>query len=95
MKLRNIKKLDKFIKIHRSSKTNIENWKTFVEHEDWKNLEDVRKAFAINTISESRIVFKVGGNKWRIDTKVDYISKHLFIKRVGTHEDYNKWKYND
>ncbi len=95
MKLRNVKKLDKFIKKHRSAKTYIENWKIFVEQEDWKCLEDIRKAYDINPISESRIVFKLSHNEWRIDTKIDYQSKHLFIKRVGAHAMYNKWRYDD
>jgi len=95
MKLRNVKKLDKFIRKHRNSKEIIENWKIFVEQSDWDSFDDIKDCFNVRFINESRLVFKIGGIKWRIDTKIDYPNKQLFIKRVGTHEEYNKWKYED
>lgn len=95
MKLHNIQKLYKFIKKHRNSKKTIENWKVFVENSDWNSFDDIKDCFNVRFINESRLVFKIGGIKWRIDTKIDYPNKQLFIMRVGTHEEYNKWKYED
>jgi mRNA interferase HigB len=66
----------------------------FVKHAEWKHFEDVKKDhISVRHINESRLVFKIGGNKWRIDTTIDYQGNLLFINRVGTHEEYNKWKY--
>jgi len=41
-------------------------------------------------IANSRVVFNIGGNKYRLVTVVDYRRQALFIKFIGTHAEYDK-----
>jgi mRNA interferase HigB len=36
-------------------------------------------------------VFNVGGNKYRIEAFVHYRRQIVYIKRIGTHEEYDTW----
>ena len=36
-------------------------------------------------------VFDVGGNKYRVAGFVHYRKQIVYIKRIGTHEEYDKW----
>lgn len=94
MEIFNLQVLHKFIKSHRTAKSDIENWKAAVENSDWNRPDDVKHAYRTRFISKNRVVFKLG-DRWRIDTKIAFKIKKIFVKRVGTHEEYNKWKYKD
>jgi mRNA interferase HigB len=37
-----------------------------------------------------RIIFDIGGNKYRLIVHVAYRFKRVLIKFVGTHEEYNR-----
>lgn len=41
-----------------------------------------------------RVVFNIGGNKYRLVTRILYPSQKVFILKVMTHKEYdeNKWK---
>ncbi len=96
MVLRNTRKLDKFLKKHQTARIPIEVWIAFVSEAEWKGIEDVKTEYPhIRRIDKYRLVFKIGGNNWRIYVEIDYSHRIVFIKRVGTHEEYNKWTFAD
>ncbi len=84
--------LDKFLKKHKTAKSDLENWKVLAEDMRSDNIKEVFP----NTrfVKKNRLVFKIR-DRWRIDTMVNYKFGIILIKRVGTHEEYNKWKYDD
>lgn len=90
MKIHNLGDLDKFIKKHRTAKKDLDNWRAFVEDAHWTGFDDVK--LKTRFVTSDRLVFKLG-DRWRIDTRIDYQRRLMLILRVGTHEEYNKWKY--
>ena len=36
-------------------------------------------------------IFNVGGNKYRIAAFVHYAKQIVYIKRIGTHKEYDRW----
>jgi len=44
----------------------------------------------ISIIKGNRIVFNIGGNKYRLVVKIHYASKTVFIRFIGTHKEYEK-----
>ena len=94
MRIMNDKILVKFLKKHRNAKIGIEIWKSFIKNANWRDYQDVKADYPkVRLINEYRVVFKIDGNKWRIDRRIDYQGNRVIINRVGTHEEYNKWKY--
>jgi len=92
-------KIDKFVKKHHTAESDLINWLKFTENANWGCTNDILKDFKIRTKfptdkveNKNRIIFKLG-QSWRIDTFFRASSKIILIKRIGTHEEYNKWKY--
>jgi len=41
-------------------------------------------------VGNSRVVFNIGGNKYRLVVAIKYASRMLFIRFVGAHADYDR-----
>ncbi len=97
MKVHLIKKLtvQSFIKENAQSRTAFELWLSIIQYADWNVPKDIISTFGNADIlgkSSNRVVFNIGGNKYRIICSY-YFGKnmvHLFIKWIGTHAEYTK-----
>lgn len=60
----------------------------------WRSWSDVKAMFSTASIVGNCIVFNIGGNKYRLVTRVLYPSQKVFILKVMTHSEYdqNAWK---
>jgi mRNA interferase HigB len=71
-------------------------WYTHVDSKavSGRSWADVRAGFASASIVGNCVVFNIGGNKYRLVTRVLYPSQKVFILRMMTHEEYDddKWK---
>lgn len=45
---------------------------------------------AVDFVADNRIVFDIGGNKYRLVVRVSYEYGQVLIKFVGTHAEYDK-----
>lgn len=67
-------------------------WLLEAERAEWKTPADIKARYAsASVLAENRVVFNVGGNRFRILTKVAYRLPIVLIERVGTHEEYDSW----
>lgn len=65
-------------------------WHTTTCDAEWNNFADVKSTFnSADYVSGGKIVFDVGGNKYRIVALVGFRTKRVFILFVGTHADYD------
>lgn len=71
-------------------------WYTHVNHRTvtWHSWGDVKADFGNASLVGSCVVFNIGGNKYRLATRILYPSQKVFILKVMTHEEYDqdKWK---
>lgn len=75
----------------RDAKGPLESWFHEVCHEEWRTPSDVKAKYgSASFLKGNRIVFNIGGNKYRLVVKVNYSLKIVFIRFVGTHEDYDQ-----
>ena len=66
-------------------------WYERVAAASWSGPEDVRQDFgSADFVAKNRVVFKVGGNKFRIVAYVAYPYKTVMIKFIGTHQQYDR-----
>ena len=72
-------------------KAALDAWFDEVRRARWANTADVRRLFGTASIvSADRIVFNVKGNDYRLVVAVDFEKGIVWIKWVGTHEDYDR-----
>ncbi len=66
-------------------------WYQTVDKAEWKTPADIKLSF--NTVDirpRNRVIFDIGGNKFRIVAVVLLKSQVVYIRFVGTHEDYDR-----
>jgi mRNA interferase HigB len=55
---------------------------------EWKTTQDIRSRFnSADFLSDNRVVFNIGGNKFRLVVIAYYAAGILKIDRIGTHAD--------
>lgn len=59
----------------------------------WHSWGDVKSVFGNASIVGNCVVFNIGGNKYRLVTRISYPSQKVFILKVMTHAEYdeNRW----
>lgn len=69
----------------------MKNWYQVVDKADWNKPADVKRMFGttVDFIGDNRLIFDIGGNKYRLVVHVAYRFKRVLIKFVGTHAEYD------
>jgi mRNA interferase HigB len=72
-------------------------WHTHVSNRSiaWQNWADVKADFASASLVGNCAVFNIGGNKYRLVTRILYSSQKVFILKVMSHTEYNQNKWKD
>jgi len=90
MNIRSRKSLVAFWSKHPAAKASLSAWYDHVAKAEWASPQEVRADFnSADFVSDSRVIFNVGGNNYRIVARISYTFKNLMIKFVGTHKEYN------
>jgi mRNA interferase HigB len=73
------------------AKTQLQVWHSIVKAADWANPADVKKTFGdASILKNSRVVFNISGNKFRLVARINYAYRIVYVRFVGTHEEYDK-----
>ncbi|MCI0490220.1 MAG: type II toxin-antitoxin system HigB family toxin [Blastocatellia bacterium] len=94
MRILSKKALREFWEKHPDAEKPLRYWYDVTKKADWNNFSDVRRDFRSADVVGDCVVFDIGGNKYRLITKIDYKYKTVYIRFVLTHKDYDKggWK---
>ena len=67
-------------------------WFAMVSRAHWSGPADVKAMFGstVDFVGDNRIIFDIGGNKYRLIVHVAYPFKRVLIKFIGTHADYDR-----
>ena len=97
MKIHLVKRqsIEGFVANNSQSRKPFETWLSIIDQVDWKIPQDMVSTFNSADIlgeSSSRVVFNIGGNKYRIICKYFFGDKkvHLYVKWIGTHAEYTE-----
>ena len=91
MRIISIKVLKEFIDKHPQSKSSLEAWWNEAKVANWQNSQQSKEKYAsASFVGNNRVVFNIKGNDFRLVVAVAYRFGAIYIKFVGTHEEYNK-----
>jgi mRNA interferase HigB len=58
---------------------------------EWKTPSDVKQTYAnASILRDSRIVFNIKGNSFRLVAKFNFEKRWIFIRFIGTHSEYER-----
>ena len=61
-----------------------------MHHAAWRTPADVKAHYgSASILPHDRVVFNIGGNKYRLAVAVDYQRHVLFVRFIGTHSQYD------
>ncbi len=76
---------------YRDSKSALESWHKEVLKLDWNNLNEIKEMYrSASIVGDTKVVFNIAGNKYRLIVTINYYAKIVFIKFIGTHKQYDK-----
>ena len=75
------------------SRVALEKWYDDTIQADWKNFSDIRRDYpSADYVGNQHYVFNIRGNRYRLIVVVKFTISRVFIRFVGTHEEYDRIK---
>lgn len=83
--------LREFWEKHEDAEQPMKSWYSEAEKSKWSSPNQIKKEYAkASIIGDSRVVFNICGNKYRLIVKINYVRHGVFIRFIGTHKEYDK-----
>ena len=91
MRIISRKALREFWKIHPDAEQSLLAWYADTKKADWKSPVDIKNIYRnASIVANNRVVFNIKGNKYRLVVAIRYEYGLIYIRFVGTHQEYNK-----
>jgi mRNA interferase HigB len=75
---------------HADAEQALRAWFAEAEQASWASMVDVKARYAhASGVDGERVVFNIGGNKYRLVAKLWFPGRAVWIKFVGTHAEYD------
>ena len=72
-------------------KSSLDAWFHEAQKANWRGSAELKSSYATASIvSADRVVFNIKGNSYRLVVAIDYEKGIVWIKWLGTHEDYDQ-----
>ncbi|MDD2983819.1 MAG: type II toxin-antitoxin system HigB family toxin [Crocinitomicaceae bacterium] len=69
----------------------LKSWYNEVKQAEWQNPNELKNQFRnASIVRNNRAVFHICGNKYRLVVKINYESQWMFVRFIGTHQEYDK-----
>ena len=86
--------LYEFCKKHADCEQQVYAWIAEAKAAKWATPSDVKARYrSASFFADNRVVFNIKGNNYRLDTKIYYQRQSVWIVRMGTHADYDEWRF--
>ncbi|MBF0229832.1 MAG: type II toxin-antitoxin system HigB family toxin [Desulfamplus sp.] len=73
------------------AKAPIDAWWHEVKKAKWQSWTEIKAQYgSASILKNNRIVFNLGGNKYRLVVKINFLAQTVYIRFIGTHKDYDK-----
>lgn len=69
----------------------LESWFHETKNAEWESPADIKHRYpSASFIKDNRVVFNIGGNKYRLVARINYPYKIVYIRFIGTHKEYDR-----
>lgn len=72
------------------SEGTLKAWHSEAEEAVWQNPAEIKAQYrSASILKDSRVVFNICGNKYRLVVKISYKNSIVLIRFIGTHKEYD------
>jgi mRNA interferase HigB len=83
--------LMEFVKAHSNAAAPLNSWYEITRNCDWAHFSDLKRTFNhVDAVGNDRFVFNIKGNDYRLVAMIHFSKRTLYIRFIGTHQDYDK-----
>jgi mRNA interferase HigB len=84
--------LKEFWRRHPQAQGPIRVWFAIASKARWQAPNEIKRQFggSVDFIGDNRVIFDLGGNKYRLVVHVSYKFGRLLVKFIGTHAEYDR-----
>jgi len=83
--------LQEFWGTHPEAISPLTGWYTEAIKASWQSPQDIKSQYkTASFLRDNRVVFNMGGNKYRLVVKINYPFSTVYIRFVGIHAEYDK-----
>lgn len=76
---------------HADAREPLRAWYRHAVKADWRAPADVKRDFSSASIlRDGRVVFNIGGNKYRLVVWINYPYRVVYVRFLGTHAQYDR-----
>ena len=88
------KRILEFSALHPDSRGPLTAWYAIVDKTDFRSFPELRRTFPSADKVGNKVVFNIGGNKYRLIAAVHFNRGKLYIRHILSHIEYDKggWK---
>jgi mRNA interferase HigB len=91
MRVISVKALREFWKRHPDAEQSLRTWHDHVSRVSWRTPEDIKRDFAsASFLANNSVVFNIHGNNYRLVTIIAYRVGIVYVRFVGTHQEYDR-----
>jgi mRNA interferase HigB len=73
------------------AKPGLDAWFHEAENADWASPAQLKDQYATaSVLKNGRVVFNVGGNKYRLVVRINYAYRVVYVRFAGTHREYDQ-----
>jgi len=90
MRIISKKKLKEFWEVYPDSIGALQAWYAEVRAATWNNPIEIKEKYGSACIlKDSRVVFNICGNNYRLVVKINYPYSVVYVRFIGTHKEYD------
>ena len=91
MRIYTYKTLREFWRRHPDAEQQLRAWHKEAKAADWDGPAKIRGRYsAASILPGNRVVFNINGNAYRLIVTVNYASRVVYIRFIGTHAEYDR-----
>ncbi|WP_373498297.1 type II toxin-antitoxin system HigB family toxin [Desulfococcus sp.] len=76
---------------YQDAKGPLDAWFYEANNAQWGSPAEIKEQYrSASILKDNRIVFNIAGNKYRLVVRINYDSKTVFVRFIGTHKAYDR-----
>ncbi len=77
------------------AQTSVEAWYFEAKVATWKDPSEIKFQYRnASILKNNRVVFNIAGNKYRLIVSINFPAQIIYIKFIGTHQEYDQINAN-
>jgi mRNA interferase HigB len=91
MRIISRKHVVEFWQIHPDAEQPLRAWYAEANKANWRSPAEIKTTYRnTSLLANNRVVFNIKGNDYRLIVIIEYKQEKIFIRFIGTHQDYDR-----